>query len=89
MDYMFYTKWHPIPALRLVDKGCGELSYTLIYRSWSEAMKGDEIMSRPVGASYFSPNGTNHIITATIKESVGDHVAIILVASNYAKNSTT
>ena len=45
-------------------------------------------MTRPIGASYFSAYGTNHIIEARDRKMMGDHTAEILVESDYAKNST-
>lgn len=63
MSYMSYKKWPGVASSP--THGCGNLRYELIYKSWALAWKGNDLMSRPNGSSYYGPQGTLHIIEAT------------------------
>ena len=48
LAYMSYKKWRPDNTWPEVSNaGCGVLTYSLVYKSWSEAWEDNDIILRP------------------------------------------
>ena len=84
MDYMNYTLWQPAGATPkpAINTGCGTLSYNITKNSWEDVWLGNNILSRPAGAAYFSQTGTKHIIWAKFREQIGNHYVLLEVKSD-------
>ena len=82
LEYVYYSLYRPPEDYNLprtyVGHGepfaiCGSLAYTLKNATWWSEWQGNNIISRPIGASYFTNDGTMHIVTAAHRFQIGNH----------------